>query len=71
MYLSFPKRQYLGLVQTDRVCRRQFHFDENGKEISKWVENTVGKGEIARQKTCTRKAETGSPVETEIVNGIN
>ena len=39
-------------------------FDENGRKVSKWVENTVGKGEIARceqfllfpqcfQKTCT------------------
>ena len=25
-----------------------FKFDENGRKISKWVENTVGKGEIAR-----------------------
>ena len=23
-----------------------FKFDENGRKISKWVENTVGKGEI-------------------------
>ena len=41
-----------------------FKFDENGRKFSKWVENTVGKGEIARyeqfllfqkcfQKTCT------------------
>ena len=40
------------------------NFDENGKKFSKRVENTVGKGEIARyeqfllfpqcfQKTCT------------------
>ena len=39
-------------------------FDKNGRELSKWVENTVGQGEIARyqqfllflqcfQKTCT------------------
>ena len=25
-----------------------FKFDENGRMFSKWVENTVGKGEIAR-----------------------
>ena len=41
-----------------------FKFDENGREFSKQVENTVGKGEIARdeqfllfpqclQKICT------------------
>ena len=25
-----------------------FKFDENGRKLSKWVENTVGKGETAR-----------------------
>ena len=41
-----------------------FNFDENGRKCSEQVENTVGKGEIARyeqfllfphcfQKTCT------------------
>ena len=41
-----------------------FKFDENGRKFSKWLENTLGKGEIARseqfllfppcfQKTCT------------------
>ena len=25
-----------------------FEFDENGRKFSKWVQNTVGKGEIAR-----------------------
>ena len=25
-----------------------FKFDEDGWKVSKWVENTVGKGEIAR-----------------------
>ena len=41
-----------------------FKFDENGRKFSKWAENTVGKGEIARyeqfllfphcfQKPCT------------------
>ena len=36
------------LLQTKRVCRRQFQFYENGRQLSKWVENTVGKGEIPR-----------------------
>ena len=27
-----------------------FKFDKNGKKLSKWVENTVGKGEIALYK---------------------
>ena len=33
--------------QTERVCRRQFQLEENGRKLSKQVENTVGKGEIA------------------------
>ena len=32
--------------QTERVCN--FKLDENGRTIFRWVENTVGKGEIAR-----------------------
>ena len=34
------------LFQIERVCRQQ--FDENSRKLSKRVENTVGKGEIAR-----------------------
>ena len=58
------------LFQTERVCRPQFQFDENGRKLSKWVENTVGKGEIARyeqfllfpqcfQKACFPGASKG------------
>ena len=35
MCFTFPKRQI---------------FDENGRKFSKWAENTVGKGEIARDE---------------------
>ena len=28
-------------------------FDENGRKLSKWVVNTVGKGEIARYEQQT------------------
>ena len=45
-----------------------FKVDENGRKFSKWIENTVGKGEIARseqfllfqkcfQKACTADTE--------------
>ena len=51
------------LFQLKELTDDNFKFDEYGK-ISKWVENTVGKGEIAHyeqfllfpqcfQKTCT------------------
>ena len=47
-----------------------FKFDENGRKLSKWVVNTVGKGEIARyeqfllfpqcfQKACFPGASKG------------
>ena len=47
-----------------------FRFYENGIKLSKWVENTVGKGEIARyeqfllfpqcfQKACFPEASKG------------
>ena len=52
------------LFQGERVCRRQFKFNESGTKFSTQVEITVEKGEIARyeqfllfpqcfQKTCT------------------
>ena len=40
--------QKCGPFQTDRVCRRQFEIDKNGRKFSIRVENTVRKGEIAR-----------------------
>ena len=32
------------------LADNNFKFDENGRKFSKWVENTVGKGEIACYK---------------------
>ena len=36
------------LFQTEEFAVDNSKFDENGRKLSKWVENTVGKGEIAR-----------------------
>ena len=60
----FPKRQILQSSKLKELADDNFEFDENGGKFSKQVENTVGKGEIARyeqfllfpqcfQKTCT------------------
>ena len=60
----FPKRQILDSSKLKEFSDENFKFDENGRRFSKRVENTVGKGEIARyeqfllfpqcfQKTCT------------------
>ena len=41
-----------------------FKFDENGRKLPNWIENTVGKGEIARYEQfllypqCFQKAYT-------------
>ena len=44
---SFPKRQILDWFNLKEVADDNFKFDENGRKLSKRVENTVGKGEIA------------------------
>ena len=62
--LPFPKRQILGTSKLKDFADDYFNLAENGIKFSKWVKNTVGKGEIARyehfllfpqcfQKTCT------------------
>ena len=38
------------LFQTERDAEDNFKFEKNGRKLSKWVENTVGKGEIARNE---------------------
>ena len=60
----FPKRQILDSPKLKEFSDDNFEVDENGGKFSERVENTVGKGEIARyeqfllfpqsfQKTCT------------------
>ena len=43
----FPKRQILDSSKLKDFADNNFKFDENGRNFSEWVENTVGKGEIA------------------------
>ena len=60
----FPKRRILDSSKLKEFADDNCKVDENGRKISKWIEKTVGKGEIARyeqfllfpqcfQKTCT------------------
>ena len=44
----FPTRHIIDFSNLKEFADDNFNFDENGREFSKWVENTVGKGEIAR-----------------------
>ena len=66
----FPKRQILDSSKLKEFADDNSKFDENGRKFSKWFENTVGKGEIARyeqfllfpqcfEKSCT--ADTYKP----------
>ena len=48
LHLNPSQWIYFRLFQSERVCRRLFKFDENGRKFSKKVENIVRKGEIAR-----------------------
>ena len=59
-----PKRQILDSSKLKDFADDNFIFNRNGRKLSKWVENTEGKGEIACyeqfllflqcfQKTCT------------------
>ena len=40
--------QILDWPKLKEIADNNFRLDENGKELSKRAENTVGKGEIAR-----------------------
>ena len=48
MLLTFPKQQILDSSKLKEFADDNFKFDENSKKFSKRVENTAGKGEIAR-----------------------
>ena len=69
-FLPFPERHILDSFKLKEFADDNFKFNENGEKLSKRVENTAGKGEIARneqfllfpqcfQKTCT--ADTYKP----------
>ena len=61
--LPFPKQQILHSSKVKEFAEDNFNFDENDRKFSRRVEDTTGKGEIARdeqfllhpqcfQKTC-------------------
>ena len=48
--LTLPKRQIYDCSKLKEFADDNSEFDENGRKLSKRVENTVGKGEIACHK---------------------
>ena len=47
-YKPFLKHQVLESTKLKEFADNNNEFDENSINLSKWVENTEGKGEIAR-----------------------
>ena len=69
-WYPITRRQILDSSKLKEFDDDNFIFDQNSGKLSKWVENTVGKGEIARyeqfllfpqcfQKACFAGASTG------------
>ena len=46
-YYPITRRQILDSSKLKEFADDNFKFDENGRKLSEWVENTLGKGEIA------------------------
>ena len=70
MYLPITRWQILDSSELKDFAEDNFEFDKNGRQLSKPVENTVGKGEIASyeqfllfpqcfQKACFPEASKG------------
>ena len=68
--LTHTIQQFLDSSKLKEFADDNFSLNENGRKLSKWVENTVGKGEIARyeqfllfpqyfQKACFPGASKG------------
>ena len=45
-----PDDKILDRSKLKQFADNNFEFDENGRKLSKWVESTVGRGEIARHE---------------------
>ena len=50
LFNSLPNNKILGCSKLKDFPDDNFKFDKNGRKLSNRVENTVGKGEIARYK---------------------
>ena len=46
----FPNDKFLDCSKLKEIANDNFKFDVMGKKFSRWVKNTVGKGEIARNE---------------------
>ena len=64
MSVNLSQTTNFRLFQTERNAYDNFRYDKNGRKFFKQVENTVGKGEIARYEQfllfpqCFQKTRT-------------
>ena len=49
-FQPFPKCQILDSSKLKEFADDNFKYDENGRKLSKWVENTKGKGETTHNE---------------------
>ena len=67
---SFPKRKILDSSKLKEFADDNFRFNDKGRKFFRWVENTVGKGEIVRYEQfllfsqCFQKGLVLQNVET-------
>ena len=70
VFNPLPDNKFLDSSKLKGFADDNFKFDENGRKLSKWIENTVGKGEFAHyeqfllfpqcfQKACFQGASKG------------
>ena len=64
-----PDDKILDWSKLKQTAEDNFKFDENGRKLSKRVENTVGKGEIARYEK--RLVSQGRQKVSLCGNGLN
>ena len=55
--LTLPKRQILESSKLKEFADNNFKFDKSVAKFSEWVENTVGKGEVARFELVLERAK--------------
>ena len=74
--LPFPKQQILDSSKLKEFADNNFTFYKNGRKFFKWVENTVGKGEIAhyeqyavlKHAPCTGRCRLGGQIRIKQAN---
>ena len=70
-FKPFPKLQVFDSSKLKEFAVDNFRLDENDRKFSKWEENTVGKGEIARNDSvCSNLHHSPSQVLRNLLRNI-